>query len=71
MMGMCARFAGRAPMGLFLAIAGIILIGLGVFLLVEPRVLIWLIAGAVIVMGVAAMVGAVAARRWRAGPARP
>jgi uncharacterized membrane protein HdeD (DUF308 family) len=45
------------PLGCFaLIIPGIILVILGIAVLIEPRILLWLVAVALIVMGIAMLV---------------
>ena len=49
----CKGMMEKPSSGLVLIIPGIVLIVLGVSVLVEPRILLWLVAIALIVMGVA------------------
>ncbi len=49
----CKGMMERPFSGLALIIPGIVLIILGVSVLIEPRILLWLVAVALIVMGIA------------------
>lgn len=52
MASMCKGFAGKPPSRVFLMIPGVVLILVGVLILLQPKVLIWLIAGVSILLGV-------------------
>lgn len=51
----CKGMMEKPLSGLALLIPGIVLILLGVSVLIEPRILLWLVAAALIVMGIAIM----------------
>jgi len=53
MAGMCKGMVEKPESGLMLLIPGIVFIILGVVILIEPRILLWLVALALVVMGVA------------------
>ena len=53
MAGMCKGMMEKPGAGLMLLIPGIVFIILGVVILLEPRILLWLVALALVVMGVA------------------
>lgn len=53
MAGMCKRMMETPSSGMVLLIPGALLIVLGVLILIEPRILLWLVAFGLIVMGVA------------------
>ena len=67
MAGMCKGMMEKPGSGLMLLIPGIVFIILGVVILIEPRILLWLVALALVVMGVAMLM---LARFMRAGAAR-
>jgi len=48
----CKGMMEKPRMGFALMVPGILFILLGVIVLVEPRVLVWLVAAALIVMGI-------------------
>lgn len=48
----CMEMMGRRPSIVLIALAGALLIALGALIVVEPRVLVWLAAAAVALMGV-------------------
>lgn len=49
---MCAKMMDRRPSALLLVLPGILFILLGALIVIEPRVLIWLIAAASVFIGV-------------------
>ena len=49
----CKGMMGKSKSGLMFTVPGIVLIVLGIVVLVEPRILVWLVALALIVMGAA------------------
>ena len=49
---MCKGVAGKSTSGMVLMIPGLILIGVGVLVLVQPQILAWLIAILMIMMGI-------------------
>ena len=53
MAGMCKGMVEKPGSGLMLLIPGIVFIILGVVILIEPRILLWFVALALVVMGVA------------------
>ncbi|HEU5339517.1 MAG TPA: hypothetical protein VFU39_09565 [Sulfuricaulis sp.] len=52
MASMCKGMAGKPRFGLLLLIPGLLLLVAGVLIFIEPKVLVWLVAGASILMGV-------------------
>ena len=63
MASMCQGMRGKPPITLLL-LPGIVLVLAGVVILLEPRVLAWLVAVASIAMGLAVMFLASQIRRW-------
>ncbi len=63
MASMCKGIAAKPPPGLLLLTPGLVFILIGVLILVEPRVFVWLVAAAAIVLGVALLMVAVWFRR--------
>ena len=55
MAGACKAMMEKPASGRLLLIAGLVFIILGVMVLVEPRILLWLVALTLIGMGVAAL----------------
>ena len=51
----CKELMGRPFSGLMIVLPGVFLIVLGVVTLVEPRILVWLVAAVLVVMGIAAL----------------
>ena len=49
---MCMGMTERRPFGFLLMVPGVLLIGLGVLIVIEPRILVWLIAMASILGGI-------------------
>lgn len=49
---MCERMLDKPRSGSFLMVPGGLLILLGVLILIEPRVVVWLVGGVAILMGV-------------------
>ena len=66
MAGMCRSMMERRGSGLMLFVPGIVLIILGVVVLTDPRILLWLVALALIFVGVAMLMVARLMRRFRA-----
>lgn len=52
MASMCKGMANKPVSGILLMIPGIVLIVVGVMIVIEPRILVWLVAMASIVFGV-------------------
>lgn len=52
---MCKGMMGKPRSSFALKVPGILLILFGVLVLIEPRILVWLVAAALIVMGIAAL----------------
>lgn len=52
MAGMCKRMMDKPPTGLFLMLPGAALIAVGVLILVEPAILVWLAGAASVLFGV-------------------
>ena len=52
MSSMCKELMGKRHSRLVLLLPGLVFILLGVIILIEPRVLVWLIASVVILLGV-------------------
>ena len=63
MASMCKGMAEKPPSFLFLLIPGLVLIFVGVLILLEPKVLIWLVAAAAILLGVLLLMIATWVRR--------
>lgn len=53
MAGMCKGMRNRRRAGIAMFAPGVVFILLGIVVLIEPRILVWLVAIALIVMGVA------------------
>ena len=53
MAGICRGIAQKPGAGLVLLVPGVLLVALGIVILVEPRVLVWIVALALIFMGIA------------------
>ncbi len=66
MASMCKGAAEKLPSVPLLLTPGLVLILVGVLILLEPRVLVWLVAAAAIVLGVALMMVAMWFRRMAA-----
>ena len=66
MAGMCKSMMGRRGSGLMFFVPGIVLIILGVVVLIDPGILLWLVALALIFMGVAMLIVARLMRRFGA-----
>ena len=66
MASMCKGMADKSRPGFLLMIPGIVLVLAGVLILVEPRILVWLMAGTSIVLGLVALVLANRIRRLAA-----
>ena len=49
---MCGRMMEKPRSGSFLMLPGALLIALGVLILIEPRIVVWLAAGVAILIGV-------------------
>ena len=54
----CKGMMDKPFSGVALIVPGIVLIALGVVVIIEPRILVWLVAAALIVMGVAMLMAA-------------
>ena len=52
----CKRMMEKPPSSFVLIAPALVLIALGVVVLVEPRILVWLVAVALVVMGIAMLV---------------
>ena len=63
MAGMCKGMMEKPRSRLMLLIPGVVLIILGVVTLIEPRILLWLVALALVCMGVAMLILAQFMRR--------
>jgi len=53
MASMCSGMFGKARSRFLLMLPGVVLILLGVAILLQPQVLIWLVAGAAVLVGIA------------------
>lgn len=53
MAGACERITEKPHAGLLMSAPGIVLILLGIAVIVEPRILVWLVAFVLIMMGIA------------------
>ena len=51
----CKEIMGKPFSGLMIVLPGIFLIVLGVVTLIEPRILVWLVAAVLVVMGIATL----------------
>lgn len=60
---MCSGMMEKPPSGLLLLLPGSVLIAAGVLTFVEPRILIWLVGTATILMGIMLLVMAAFVRR--------
>lgn len=49
---MCAGMAQKRPPGLLTMLPGILLIALGVLIVIEPSILVWIVAAASVLMGI-------------------
>jgi hypothetical protein len=49
---MCAGMMGKRPSGVLLMLPGVLLIGVGALIVIEPIILIWLMAAASVLMGI-------------------
>jgi hypothetical protein len=63
---MCQGMAGKGGLGCRLMIPGFLLVLGGVLILLEPRVLVWLMAGTSILIGVVLFVFAILVRKMMA-----
>lgn len=52
MASMCKGFAEKPGTGFLLMIPGLFLVLVGVLIILEPKILVWLIAGVSILMGI-------------------
>jgi uncharacterized membrane protein HdeD (DUF308 family) len=49
---MCAGITQKRPSGLLLMLPGVVLIVVGVLIAIEPRILVWLMATASVLLGI-------------------
>ncbi|MDX1486983.1 MAG: hypothetical protein R3268_02200 [Acidiferrobacterales bacterium] len=49
---MCIGMMGKRPSGLLLMLPGVVLIVVGVLIIIEPKILVWLIAAASVLVGI-------------------
>lgn len=49
----CRRMVGKSGSGFWMTIPGVVFIALGVAIIIFPQILVWLVAVALIVMGLA------------------
>lgn len=63
---MCKGMTERPGFGILMVIPGLLLVAGGVLVLIEPRILVWLLAGASILMGLAILFFATFMRKIRA-----
>lgn len=66
MASMCKGMAEKPGVGFLLLIPGLLLVLGGVLIFIEPRVLVWLMAGASILIGIVMLFFAVFIRRMSA-----
>jgi hypothetical protein len=66
MASMCRGMMGNVPFGLFFVVLGIALLAGGAIVLLEPRALLWLLAGTSIMLGLATLTAAVFVGRFMA-----
>jgi len=71
MASMCRGMAGKRWPGYMLMLPGILLMLVGVLIFVEPKILVWLIAGGTILFGVALVSLALFVRRAGAHSTNP
>ena len=55
MAGACKNMIEKPHASLMMSVPGIVLIMLGIAVIIEPRILVWLVAFALIMMGIAAL----------------
>lgn len=60
---MCIGMMGKRPAGLLLMLPGVFLITLSVLIVIEPRILVWLMAAASLLLGVMLLVMATFIRK--------
>jgi len=53
---MCAGMMGKRPSGFLLLLPGVLLIVVGALIVIEPKILIWLMATASVLLGVLLLV---------------
>lgn len=68
---MCMGMMERRPSGLLLMFPGVLLIGVGVLIVIEPKILVWLMAVASVLLGSMLLVMAGFIRRMRMGAQLP
>lgn len=66
MASMCRGMAGKPWSGYMLMLPGILLVAVGILIFVEPKVLVWLIAGVTILFGIVMLSFALFMRRMGA-----
>ncbi len=66
MSAMCRGMVGKSISGMVIMIPGLVLIGVGVLVLFQPRILAWLIAILMIVMGIGVLFMANVMRKFGA-----
>ena len=71
MASMCRGMAGKRWPGTLLMLPGILLVLVGILIFIEPKILVWLIAGVTILFGVALLSLALFMRRAGAGSTNP
>jgi uncharacterized membrane protein HdeD (DUF308 family) len=70
MMAMCKGFAESSELRYGIILIGALLIVTGILILMQPKVLVWLVGSAAIVVGLLVLVAAIAARRFGANTNR-
>jgi len=65
---MCMGMMGKRPSGLLLLFPGVLLIALGALIIVEPQILVWLLAAASAFLGIMLLLMAGFVRRMGAPP---
>jgi hypothetical protein len=65
---MCMGMMGKRPSGLLLVLPGVLLIALGALIVIEPQVLVWLLAAGSVFLGVMLLLMAGFIRKMGAQP---
>ena len=65
---MCVGMMGKRPSGILLMLPGILLIALGALIVIEPQILVWLLAAGSVLLGIMLLLVAGFMRRMGAQP---
>lgn len=65
---MCMGMMGKRPSGLLFMLPGVVLISLGVLIVIEPQILVWLLAAGSVLLGIMLLLMASFVRRMGAQP---